>query len=129
MITLFEYLKRPDISWETFDLEEASVFSDQVLERIEIKAKYSGYLTKQENELRQLDAFKALDIDLSRDINLCPGLSREVVEKYNAMRPKRVYDLFRISGITPTAVLSIARFAGRRASALEGGVSRETLRN
>lgn len=125
VISLFEYLRRPEVTWESFDLSGGVVFDDRVLERLEIKAKYSGYLVKQEAELKQLEAFRSFELDSSKDIGGCQSLSSEVIEKYNAMRPKTVGELFFISGITPSAVLTIARFAGRKSFCMES-VSRET---
>jgi len=124
VVPLYDYLKRPEVVWENLDFEGSDQYSDEVLEKVEIKAKYSGYLVKQENELRQLEVFKKMRIDGDLDISQCPSLSKEVIEKYNTLRPKFISDLFRISGITPTAILSIAKYAGR---SFAENVSHETI--
>ncbi len=123
VVSLFDYLKRPEVAWEDLSLELDAGWDDRVLERVEVKAKYEGYLAKQEQEIEQLRRVREWALDPSVNLRGTPGLSAEVVEKFEAHRPRSVYELGRISGMTPAALLTIVRLAGRGS----GSVSRETL--
>ena len=122
VVNLFEYLKRPEVSWEAVSQElDFTGIDEAALERVEIESKYSGYLYKQESELEELKRVKALVLGDLSVIESIPSLSREIVEKVLGARPRNVYELSLISGVTPSAVLEIARVVGRK------DVSRETL--
>lgn len=113
VISFYEYLKRPEVSWETLDLPISSDWDDRSLEHVEIEAKYSGYLVKQENELREYQKLQSQELDLSIDLLSIPTLSKEVLEKVSKAKPRTVRELAMISGVTPAAVITIARHAGR----------------
>lgn len=108
--TLEEFLRRPEITFDDllllFPDKTASLagLSAEVKRQLEISVKYEGYISKQ---LDFIDRFSALDkhsipqhfsyVDL-------PGLSREVVEKLEKIRPLTLGQASRISGITPAAI-------------------------
>jgi tRNA uridine 5-carboxymethylaminomethyl modification enzyme len=119
VISLYEYLKRPEICWE--DLSLIYEGGETALEKIEVEAKYTGYLGRVEAELRELERVRMWQLDPSVDISLIPCISKEVAEKYRNAKPSSVEELCLISGITPTAVLGIVKAAGR-----VGSVSHET---
>jgi len=123
VVSLFEYLRRPDVAWEDLTLDLDSRWSDRVLEKIEVKAKYEGYLQKQEQEIEQLRRVRSWVLDPNVSLRGLAGLTNEAVELFESHRPKTVYELGRIAGITPAALLAIVRVAGRG----PGDVSRETL--
>jgi tRNA uridine 5-carboxymethylaminomethyl modification enzyme len=118
-----EYLKRPEVTWET--LEQNLDVSDRAIEILEVEAKYEGYLGRQELELSALNKLKSWELDPAVDIDTVPSLSKEVVEKYKARMPRTVHELSQISGMPPTAVLLIAKAAARMARL--GNVSHETI--
>lgn len=108
-----EYLKRPEITWESFSIPDASFISDKAVEKLEVEAKYDGYLSRQESEISALQKLGGSLLDPAFNIDDLSSLSLEVIEKYKAIKPKSVLELSKISGIPPTAVLMIARAAGR----------------
>ncbi|MCI5138510.1 MAG: tRNA uridine-5-carboxymethylaminomethyl(34) synthesis enzyme MnmG, partial [Candidatus Electrothrix sp. AR1] len=66
--------------------------------------KYAGYIKRQQE---QVDRFKKLErTKLPKDMPYkgMPGLSHEVVEKLNRVRPLSLGQASRISGVTPAAV-------------------------
>ncbi|MEZ4813601.1 MAG: tRNA uridine-5-carboxymethylaminomethyl(34) synthesis enzyme MnmG [Bdellovibrionota bacterium] len=111
VISMMEYLKRPEVTWESLG-QNISV-SDRAVEILEVEAKYEGYLGRQELELSALAKLKASSLDPNFNIDLVPSLSREVVEKYKLAKPATVHELSEISGMPPTAVLLIAKAAAR----------------
>ncbi|MEI7440019.1 MAG: tRNA uridine-5-carboxymethylaminomethyl(34) synthesis enzyme MnmG [bacterium] len=108
-----EYLKRPEITWESFSIPDASFISDKAIEKLEVEAKYDGYLSRQESEISALQKLGGSLLDPTFNIDDLSSLSLEVIEKYKAIKPRSVLELSKISGIPPTAVLMIARAAGR----------------
>lgn len=123
VISLYEYLRRPEVSWEELAVDGLSDLSDLVLEKVEVKAKYEGYLIKQEREIEQLRRVQSWSLDSSLSIRHIQGLNAEIIEKYERHSPKTVYELSRLSGITPTALLAIVKTVGKG----PGDVSRETI--
>jgi tRNA uridine 5-carboxymethylaminomethyl modification enzyme len=119
VIPLFEYLKRPEVTWEALSGQLGAEYSDLAIESVEIDSKYSGYLGRQVQELKELQDIKAWKLDPGFDVGSLPSLSQEVVEKFRKHQPKTVFELSQVSGITPAAVLHIARAAGRRESKTE----------
>lgn len=123
--TLAELYKRPELDWRA--IEEVAnagglaawTGGEAALERVEIELCYDGYLRRQEADAAKLakaDSVRVPDAIVYRDI---PGLSHEVIEKLEAIRPRSVGQASRISGVTPAAVailmthISLAHRRGR----------------
>ena len=76
----------------------------EVTEQLEIQARYQGYIERQRDEIdrhRDQDA-RALPEDF--DFDQVRGLSTEVREKLNRVRPHTLGQAARIPGVTPAAV-------------------------
>jgi tRNA uridine 5-carboxymethylaminomethyl modification enzyme len=108
--TLIELLRRPELGFaDVAAVAEAgglaSVDVDPlVAERIEIEAKYAGYLGRQEQDAARLARFEDVRLPEDLEYGAIRGLSREAVEKLSSARPRSLGQAARISGITPTAV-------------------------
>ena len=103
----YDLLKRPDIYLESIDPqlnEELNKFSKDIMNRVELFVKYEGYISRQKEEINRLKKFDDFNLESGMDFNSIPGLSIEVVEKLNKIRPKTISEASRISGITPAAV-------------------------
>ncbi len=111
-MTLTELLRRPELRLKELIplvVEQAPEFSFsaeelQCQEEIELQVKYAGYIKRQQE---QVDRFKKLErTQLPEDMQYkgLPGLSNEVVEKLNRVRPLSLGQASRISGVTPAAV-------------------------
>jgi tRNA uridine 5-carboxymethylaminomethyl modification enzyme len=113
-VTLAELLRRPELDWRAVaEVAAAAGLSlpaiDQaVAERIEIEVKYEGYLARQETDARRAKSWGELPLPGDLDYAAIPGLSREVVEKLGAVRPRSLGQASRISGVTPVAVTLLA---------------------
>ncbi|MGP1561157.1 MAG: tRNA uridine-5-carboxymethylaminomethyl(34) synthesis enzyme MnmG [Helicobacteraceae bacterium] len=79
-------------------------YGDDALEQILIGAKYNHYLKKQEAQIQK--AQKMLDLAIPQDFVFkgLPGLSNEIVEKLEKLRPQNLMQASRISGVTPAAL-------------------------
>ncbi len=131
-VTLAELTKRPELDWRAVEeIADAGgvapwTGSEAALERIEIELCYDGYLRRQESEAAKLakaDSVRVPDGIVYRDI---PGLSNEVVEKLEQIRPRSVGQASRISGVTPAAVAILMTHIGlvrrRRGSASDSSM-------
>ena len=83
--------------------------------QLEIDARYRGYLSRQEADIRthREDATLALPVDL--DYLAMTALSIEMRQKLAATRPSTLAQASRIPGITPAALAILLRYARRAA--------------
>jgi len=94
--------------------------SAAALERMEIELTYAGYLQRQEADAGRLAKADNVRLPDEIDYRRIPGLSREVIEKLEQIRPRSVGQASRISGVTPAAVAILITHIGiarRRAGA------------
>ena len=104
----FELLRRPQTRYAALmtlpGAPEAPETDPQVVEQLEIAAKYQGYIDRQHDEVvRNADAEeKRLPADL--DYTLVRGLSKEVQQRLAAARPQTVGQASRVQGVTPAAI-------------------------
>ncbi|MDH5543736.1 MAG: tRNA uridine-5-carboxymethylaminomethyl(34) synthesis enzyme MnmG [Nitrospinota bacterium] len=105
ILSLAQYLKRPDVS-----LKDESVFGDMSeftqdeIERSEIEIKYEGYITRQKQWIKELEGVDKMPLGRETDYKNISGLSREVVQKLESVRPVTFGQASRISGVTPAAL-------------------------
>jgi len=109
-VTLAELYRRPELDWRAVEAIAAAGglapprSGAAALERVEIELGYAGYLQRQETEAAKLARADAVRVPDELDYRGIPGLSNEVVEKLEAIRPRSVGQASRISGITPAAI-------------------------
>jgi len=98
-------LKRPEITYsqiiETFN--GASV-SKLVGEQVEIHVKYEGFIQRQNQVVAKQKKLENYRIPTDFKYKGIPGLSCEVVQKLENIRPATLGQASRISGITPAAI-------------------------
>jgi tRNA uridine 5-carboxymethylaminomethyl modification enzyme len=116
--TLAELYRRPELDWRAIEcVAEAggvapSVASAATLERVAIELAYEGYLKRQEAEAGKLARADAVRIPDDLDVRSIAGLSREVVEKLEAVKPRSLGQASRISGVTPAAIAILMTHIG-----------------
>lgn len=76
----------------------------QVVEQIEIRAKYSGYIERQRAEVARQQHNAALPIPAELDYSVVAGLSFEVRQILTDHKPETIGQASRISGVTPAAI-------------------------
>jgi tRNA uridine 5-carboxymethylaminomethyl modification enzyme len=79
---------------------------------VETEAKYAGYMDQQKRQMERLRAAESRPIP--EDFVYCdvPGLSREIVEKLQRVRPETLGQAGRIPGVTPAAVAVLDVYLG-----------------
>ncbi|HNP03167.1 MAG TPA: tRNA uridine-5-carboxymethylaminomethyl(34) synthesis enzyme MnmG, partial [Agitococcus sp.] len=76
----------------------------EVGEQIEISAKYSGYIDRQQEEVARLRQSEEMVMPPDFDYDRVQGLSNEVRLKLKTIKPATLAQAGRISGVTPAAV-------------------------
>ena len=76
----------------------------KVVEQAEIRIKYQGYITRQQDEIEKRQRSEHITIPAAFDFNAIPGLSNELRQKLNETRPDTIGRATRIPGITPAAI-------------------------
>jgi tRNA uridine 5-carboxymethylaminomethyl modification enzyme len=103
-----QWLKRPEArigevgAWVRGVLGEDPVRG--LLTTVETEAKYSGYISQQERHMEKLRAAERRQIPADFAFAGIPGLSREVREKLDRVRPATLGQAGRIPGVTPAAI-------------------------
>ncbi len=75
-----------------------------VLTTVETEIKYSGYISQQERQIERLKSSERRRIPLEFGFRAIPGLSREIQEKLERVRPSTLGQASRIPGVTPAAI-------------------------
>jgi len=115
--SLADLLRRPEISipcLAVFD-QECSLIKGEVAEQVEIEIKYEGYLRRQEEEVERMRKLDDLEIPADLDYGMIPGISAEVKEKLERIKPVSVGQASRISGITPAAISTLTIYLRKSA--------------
>ena len=103
-ITLYNLVKRPEISINKLTKFLDTEYSDDVLEQAEINIKYEGYIKKELEE-----ASKMVDLDNKKipeniDYDKIHNLASEAKQKLKKIKPTSIGQALRISGVNPTDI-------------------------
>ena len=83
----------------------SDLWDDQeVNEQIEIDLKYEGYIARQQAEVERNRSQHGAPIPANLSYEEIRGLSNEVRQKLQQVRPETIGQASRISGVTPAAV-------------------------
>jgi tRNA uridine 5-carboxymethylaminomethyl modification enzyme len=89
------------------------------MKTVETSIKFAGYLAQQERSIARLRRDEARAIPNSFDYRACSGLSREMLEKLDRVRPSTLGQASRISGVTPAACSLIQVFLEIQSRAIQ----------
>lgn len=78
--------------------------------------RYAPYLARQDLEIARMRADEGVRLDRIADYSGIGGLSNEMVERLNVVRPRNLAAAGRVRGITPAALAAILVHAKRRAA-------------
>jgi tRNA uridine 5-carboxymethylaminomethyl modification enzyme len=125
-----QLLKRPEIRLD--DLAHRGNLSLEIdperaatdIASLETTIKYAGYLRRQDVEIEKARRNERRRIPVGFPFSSVPGLSREVVERLEQIRPDTLGHALRVPGVTPAAVAVLSSYVGRfDAAPREGDVS------
>jgi tRNA uridine 5-carboxymethylaminomethyl modification enzyme len=109
----FELLRRPEVSYDTLaqivgtgasDWREDERLAAQVPLQVDVQAKYSGYIDRQQDEIERQRRNEETRLPAELDYAEVRGLSNEVRQRLAEHRPATLGQAARIPGITPAAV-------------------------
>jgi tRNA uridine 5-carboxymethylaminomethyl modification enzyme len=96
----------PGARWEEATADDATrpVLPTQVVEAVEVEARYAPYIEQAEAQLeRQASQFDSLPLPQDLDYRRVTGLSNEARDRLLAARPTTFAELRRLRGVTPAA--------------------------
>lgn len=114
--SVVDLLRYPNISFadlceiwpELVDLDA------DVAEQVEIDALYSGYLSRQEADIKLYKKDEALRLPKDLDYSLVGSLSNEVRQKLELARPETLGAASRLQGVTPAALVALLKHVKRK---------------
>ncbi|MBN1572070.1 MAG: tRNA uridine-5-carboxymethylaminomethyl(34) synthesis enzyme MnmG [Deltaproteobacteria bacterium] len=105
-VTLREILRRPEVTIETIRAiaPQISEVDDEALSEVEVEVKYEGYIRRQDEQIGRLEKMDGVVIPEDFDYRGLSGLSLEVTEKLEGVRPSSIGQASMIPGVTPAAI-------------------------
>ena len=112
------------LSYPGIDMAKAKIFwpelgslDTEIAEQIEITGVYSGYLNRQEADIKAFRSDESLVIPDDIVFEEIGGLSNEICMKLTEHRPSTLGAAARISGVTPAALTALLGFVRRKSRA------------
>ena len=103
--SLFDLLKRPELNHQIIgDLLPDQKPDSKIALQVEIDAKYSGYISRQQDEIDRLQRHENTAIPDGFNYSNIKGLSNEVKQKLSDALPKTLARAARVPGVTPAAI-------------------------
>lgn len=119
-ITLYDFFKRPGVSAKHLELlpldgkeEILKLLNEEWGETLLSDIRYEGYIKRDEIEMRKREKMDRKRIPPTFKYNNISGLSREVVEKLNHVKPNNLGQASRIPGVTPAAISILSVYLKR----------------
>jgi tRNA uridine 5-carboxymethylaminomethyl modification enzyme len=122
----FDLLRRPELSYDdlqyvsppaatvSVDWRDDSRLCEQVKLQVDVQAKYSGYLKRQNDEIDRQLRHEELRLPADLDYAQVPGLSNEARQQLCDVRPQTLGQAARIPGLTPAAVSLLLVYLKKR---------------
>jgi tRNA uridine 5-carboxymethylaminomethyl modification enzyme len=115
---LMDLLKRPELDYagllDTLGMDSAPV---AVAEQVEILAKYAGYIDRQADEIARVRNSENTALPDGFDYAVVKGLSNELRQKLETVRPATIGQASRIPGMTPAAISLLLVYLKKHRSA------------
>ena len=116
---LLDLLRRPQVDYLsllTLPGAGAPIADRQVIEQLEIQAKYQGYIDRQLEEVAKSLANEELHLPADLDYGEVHGLSIEVRQRLAQHKPETLGQASRIQGVTPAAISLLLVYMKRHSS-------------
>ncbi len=114
----FEWIRVAALTYEQLcgAIPLMKLLPGSIVEEVMEDARYAPYLARQDAEIRDMRSSKRILLDMTIDYGEIAGLSHEMVERLEAVRPQTLGDAERISGVTPAALAAILGYSRRLAA-------------
>ncbi len=114
-VTLEQLLRRPEVTIDALlgRFSPPERLTGDLMSALEIEAKFSGYLQRQDEEVKRLKKIEGEEIPSDFPYDAIRQLRAEAREKLKKHRPATLGQAMRIPGMTPSAVSLLAVFLKR----------------
>ena len=108
-VSMANLLTRPQLSYaDTASLDpERPKLDREIINQIEIQIKYSGYIKRQEEEVRRFKKTENYRIPTDIDYSQLYGISHEGIQRFSEIKPVSLGQAKRIPGVTPSDVTAL----------------------
>ena len=103
-ITLYDLLKRPEITMENIKKFIEIDYAEEVIEQVEINIKYEGYIKKANREAEKMLDLENKKIPDNIDYDKIHNLASEAKQKLKEVKPTSIGQAIRISGVNPADI-------------------------
>lgn len=109
--TAHELLARPELTVSVLAKiwPELHEISPKVADQLQIDALYTGYLDRQDADIRAFQKDENLKLSADVDYDAIGSLSTEIRQKLKQIQPHTLGAASRIPGVTPSAIISLLR--------------------
>ena len=113
-ITLYELLKRPEITIDKLNEFIQLKYSEEILDIVSTNIKYEGYINKEIKEAKKMrdQENKIIPEDINYDD--VANLATEARQKLKSVRPKSLGQASRISGVNPSDISILMVYLKKR---------------
>ena len=113
---LATWIRRTGTSWASL-VERAPALAEwnaypEVIEQVDLEAKYSGYIDRQSNDVARFRKIEHKRIPEAFDYSSIAQLRKEAKEKLGRIRPANLGQASRVSGITPADLAVLMFYLG-----------------
>jgi len=107
--TLGHLLRRPDVYLDQLRAFDPGLEGIETIvkEEAETRVKYEGYILRQEQDVERMSRMENSRLPEGLDYKEVYGLTTEVREKLDRVRPISLGQASRISGVTPAAIMAL----------------------
>jgi tRNA uridine 5-carboxymethylaminomethyl modification enzyme len=114
--TAFELLSYPNLSFADVRRiwPELAAFDGKTAEQLETDAKYAVYLDRQAADVAMYRRDESFELPEELDYSALPGLSHEIRQKLQTLRPRTIGQAGRIDGVTPAALTLLVAHVRRK---------------
>jgi tRNA uridine 5-carboxymethylaminomethyl modification enzyme len=114
--SLAELLKRPELDYDALNRIAPAPLpvAEVVAHQIAIQCKYAGYIERQQQDVDRLHRHEAMTIPSDLEFALVDGLSNEIRQKLQEIKPTNLARAGRIPGVTPAALSILLIYLKKR---------------
>ena len=108
-VSVEAFLRRPEVNYDIVELldENVPILSKDIKSRVEIEAKYEGYIKRQKQQIEKLCKLQKYVVPTDMDYLSVVNLRLEAREKLSKIKPLNLLQARQIPGITPTDISTL----------------------
>jgi len=113
-----ELLSYPNLNFDQLKTvwPELNGIAPEIVEQLETEGKYSGYMERQDIDIRAFRKDENLSLPADLDVDAIGSLSAEIRQKLSRIKPESLGAAARIPGMTPAALISLLRYVKKNSA-------------